>query len=285
MDSRVGGVLTFELDAGVANMNRFYVIFAGASGSTPGTPLPGGTTVLPVNWDSLTNLLLALPFFYGSLNTLGQDQNALPVLPFFLAGDITVTFAYALNGPPWDFASNPEDLLITAAPDEYIYDDGSTENLLGWTSGGEIAWMHYFDAAGGDTITEVATAFGSLMFPGYNPGNGTPATLYVWDDPTNDMDPLDAVLLTTENVTVVNVDTDTVNYFTLTTPTAVTGGFWIGAMQNHNAGQFVCPIDSTTIPYGGEARYAGVPAGIFDPNNIANNTVADFGAYWLLRAK
>jgi hypothetical protein len=83
----------------------------------------------------------------------------------------------------------------------------------------------------------------------------------------------------------VNVDTDIVNYFTLTTPTPVTGGFWVGAMQNHNAGQFVAPIDQTTTPYNGEAFYAGVSGGVFDPNNIANNSVGNYGYYWLLRAK
>jgi hypothetical protein len=288
IDSRVGGTVTFDLNAGAANAGRFYVIFAGASGSTPGTPLPGGSTVLPVNWDAVTNLMLGLPFFYGNLDGTGSDMKSLPVVPFFLAGDLVVTFAYALNGPPWDFASNPEELTVLGEPDEYIYDDGTTENLLGWTSGGEMCWMHYFDAAGGDTITEIATAFGSALYTGYNPGNGTPATLYIWDDPTNDNDMLDAVLLQSMNVTVVNVDTDMVNYFTLTTPQPVTGGFFVGAMQNHNAGQFVAPMDQSNPVNGGEAWYAGVPAGLFDPNTLGNNTIGNFNgfpAYLLLRAK
>jgi hypothetical protein len=292
IDSRVGGTVTFDLNAGAPNAGRFYVIFAGASGSMPGTPLPGGSTVLPVNWDAVTNLLLGLPFFYGNLDGAGHDMKSLPVSPFFIASDITVTFAYALNGPPWDFASNPEDLLVTAPPDEYLYDDGETDNLLGWTAGGDMAWMHYFKAVGGaDTLTELGTAFGSALYPGYNPGNGTPATLYVWDDPTNDNDPLDAALLQKIDVSVVNVDTDIINYFPLGAPQAVNGGFFIGANQVHNPGQFVAPMDTDT-PYGGEAWIAGMIGGIFDPYNIANNLpyvyeMSGIGwpAYFLLRAK
>ncbi|MCC6909011.1 MAG: hypothetical protein IT430_13790, partial [Phycisphaerales bacterium] len=57
------------------------------------------------------------------------------------------------------------------AQDEYMIDDGSTENLLGWTAGGTMAWIQWFDAAGGaDTLSEIRIINGSALYPGY--GNG-----------------------------------------------------------------------------------------------------------------
>ena len=283
----VGGIINFNLEATVANAGRFFVLFGSVTGNSPGTALPKSGPNLPINWDGLTNLLLNTPYptFMGNLDSNGSATAQMIVAPFDPPNDFTMTFAWALNGPPWDFASNYVEVFMEDKVPGYAYDDGSCENLLAWTSGGEIAWMHYFDSGTTDTIAEVGTAFGSTTYPGYNPGNGTPATVYIWDDPTNDNDPTDAILLQSLGVTVVNVDTDMINYFTLPSAQTVTGGFWVGAMQPHLAGQFVCPIDMDTTPYNGEARYAGVPAGIFDPNVIPNNTVGDYLKYWLLRAK
>jgi hypothetical protein len=290
-----GGTINFKMDAGTANGGRSYGLFGGFTGNSPGILLPGGMTTLPVNFDVVTDALIILnpPGFLGNLdgNGLSKAQLDIPPIPD-LSRDTTLTFAFCIQGPPWDFASNFVEVVLKApvVMDEYIYDDGETDNLLGWSAGGEMAWIHFFKAFNGaDTLTQVATAFGSALYTGYNPGNGTPATLYVWDDPTNDNDPLDAVFLQKLDVLVVNVDTDIVNYFTLGAPQAVNAGFFIGAMQDHAAGQYVAPMDTDT-PYGGEAWVAGIPAGVFDPYTISNNTVYEMSgiglpAYFLLRAK
>jgi hypothetical protein len=175
-------------------------------------------------------------------------------------------WAYTLI-PGFDFVSNVGELLLVfpGAPDAYEYDDGSTENLLGWSYGGEIAWLHWFDSGTNDTITSIGTAFGSALYTGYNPGNGTAADLWMFTDPNNDADPADNALQYNEGVTVVNVDTDIVNFFTLGTAQAVTGGFWVGASQVHNSGQYVCPMDTSV---NGPSWVTGaISPDLWDPTN------------------
>jgi hypothetical protein len=101
------------IDAGSTYGSRAYKIVGGLSGSSPGTPLPGGKT-LPVNWDWMTSFILANPSspvfvnFAGNLDGQGEAVGA-----FVLAGPgatafvgQTITFAFALTGT-FDFVSNP----------------------------------------------------------------------------------------------------------------------------------------------------------------------------------
>jgi hypothetical protein len=82
------------------------------SGTDPGTPLPGGITTLPLNWDVFTDFVIALintPVFLNFLGTLdvtgcaAAQMNAPPIPGF---SGVTMHYAYALNNP-WDFVSNP----------------------------------------------------------------------------------------------------------------------------------------------------------------------------------
>ena len=64
------------------------------------------------------------------------------------------------------------DVLSTAGPyipqepdppvnsDEYIYDDGSTENSLGLTAGGDLCHMHMFDPIAG--LAEAGVVIGLI---------------------------------------------------------------------------------------------------------------------------
>jgi hypothetical protein len=171
----------------------------------------------------------------------------------------------------------------------YRYDDGTSDDLLGLTNGGELAWIHSFEADNGsDTISSIQVSWGSALWMGYSPGNGSPANVYVWDDPTNDGDPSDAVLLTQYATTVTNVDTDILNDIDIP-DTPVTGTFFIGASLMHSAGQYVCPMD-TGSPFGGEAWIVGEVGMAFDPSNLGANGVFDnmgniIPAYFLLRAE
>jgi hypothetical protein len=133
-------------------------------------------------------------------------------------------------------------------------------------------------------------AFGCPLYPGYGPGNGTPCTIYIWEDPTDDLDPLDAVLLDSVATIVQNVDTDILNLVMLNAPVGVTGTFWIGCSQQHTAGQFVAPMDMDNTTYGNQAWIAGTPGGAFDPVIFNNAFVAELSTigyphYFLLRAK
>ena len=113
-----GGTADFMLEAGSDYASRNYLMLSGISGTSPGTPLPGGQVILPLNWDWFTNLSLTLlgsPLFSGFAGTLdgdgaGSAQLAVGPLPAGAAG-LTMYFAYCLTGP-FDFASNPVDIEI-----------------------------------------------------------------------------------------------------------------------------------------------------------------------------
>ncbi len=172
------------------------------------------------------------------------------------------------------------DLSVTAPPVGCSYDDGSTNNLLGWTLGGDIVWMNAFGSASSTTVlSSMDVMWGSALFTGYNPGNGTPATLFVWaDGPTQDGNPTDATLLLTLPATVSAVDTDTYVHYTFA-PLTITGYFFVGVQQQHASGQFVAPIDQT-IPVpnvgwffgdntpGATANYANPGANLQVPTTI-----------------
>jgi hypothetical protein len=119
LSEAVGGAVNFTLAAGPAHANRRYLLLGSVSGTSPGTPLPDGTVTLPLNWDLLTNTIIALlntPVFANFTGTLdgtggGTAQfNTFGPLPTGSAGTI-LYFAYALN-MPWDFVSNPVEVHI-----------------------------------------------------------------------------------------------------------------------------------------------------------------------------
>jgi hypothetical protein len=282
----LGGTVNFALNAEVANANRNYGIFAGYSGQAPGWNLPGGVNV-PVNWDFVTDALLGAGWGFGQLDANGKATESI-VIPrnHLLAADVTLSFAFVLDGPVFDFASNAVDVLIEAAAggQSYVYDDGTDENLLGWTSGGDIAFIHGFDSGPGDTIEKVSNTYGGVTYPNYGPGNGTPTEIVIWDDPNNDGDPSDAALLGQISSTIQNEDSGTFNDTAFAAPVNVTGYFFVGVMVPHGAGQFVCPLDMDNT--NANVWYAGTPgANAFDYNVMANNTVGNYpSGVWLLRA-
>lgn len=109
-----GAKITFTLDAGTECGGRPYLLLASASGSVPGTPLPLGKSVLPLNWDPLTELTATLansPFFIDFMGTLNAGGGAQAVFnakgPYFsgLSGS-WFRFAFTL-AYPWEFVSNP----------------------------------------------------------------------------------------------------------------------------------------------------------------------------------
>jgi hypothetical protein len=114
-----GGAVDLALNGGLDNGGRFYIMTAGVTGFVPGTPLPGGQAVLPLNWDSFTHFVLTIsntpPFsnFMGVLGPTGRASATLntlgPVDPRFIG--LTMYFAYALNDP-WDGVSNPISVVI-----------------------------------------------------------------------------------------------------------------------------------------------------------------------------
>jgi hypothetical protein len=112
-----GGSVNFTLNAGPTLANRKYLMLGSITGTSPGTPLPGGQATLPINWDIFTGLVVSLlntpvfQSFTGNLNGSGLGNAQMNLGPVPGAAGLTMYFAFALNNP-WDFASNPAPIQI-----------------------------------------------------------------------------------------------------------------------------------------------------------------------------
>lgn len=112
-----GGSVAFTLAAGASNGNRNYLMLGSVTGTAPGTPLPGGFAVLPLNWDAFTDLALLLANspvfsgFMGKLDTGGGATATLNVPPLAGYAGTVMYYAYCINNP-FDFASNPVEIEI-----------------------------------------------------------------------------------------------------------------------------------------------------------------------------
>ena len=177
-------------------------------------------------------------------------------------------------------------------PDEvYQIDDGTAEDAVGLTIGGDIICLNQFTVIPGqETITTINIAWGTPLFP--DPSlDGLPYTVVVWGDPNNDGNPNDpANVLTTASGVVANQGTDTfIN--TAITPTTITGtSFFVGFLiPNTVAGQFPCAFDETNPTFSNRSYIAGGANG--DINDLNNNDlpvapIESFGLVgnWLIRA-
>ncbi len=138
------------------------------------------------------------------------------------------------------------DINVVAPPSGCTYDDGTSDNLLGWTAGGDMVWVNAFGSAAGTTVvSSVDVMWGSALYTGYNPPNGTASSIFIYaDGPTQDGNPTDATLLLTIPTTVSALDTDTYVHYTFA-PLSIAGYFFVGVQLQHVAGQYVAPIDMT----------------------------------------
>ncbi len=155
----------------------------------------------------------------------------------------------------------------------HFYDDGSSETSMGLTPGGDLCWIHRFDALpGGEYVETVDTIFGSAAMPGYGPPDGTPCDAFVWIDPNNDGNPEDCILLASEAFQVENIDTDYMNEIPLSDVVFVVDEFYVGCCVTLQHGQYIAPVDLDTAYNAGDAwiGYSLIQGG-FDPDDLANN--------------
>jgi len=241
-------------------------------------PVPGGH---PVPLPTLSIMI--------SRTRLSQDYNTMNKLHAFfsLTALSLASVAQAQTAQVASLAPAPGQTVRNWAPAQpgsgysvtnYIYDDGTSENAQKVWSGagtwGVACWINGFDAPTGDVITKIDVAFGSALFPNNQPALGSVCNVGVWSDPNQDGSPLDAVLLT-QMAGTVTILGDSFQTFTLTTPTIVTGKFFIGAWMacNHTPNEYPAAIDQTTPANGnqficGSGGTAAAPAA-FDPTNLA----------------
>lgn len=118
IDESTGGSVNFFLDAGPDDAYRTYLILGSLTGTSPGSPLPQGHVILPLNWDFFTDIVwdykttLIFSNFLGTLNDIGRAQAQFNVgpLPPGSAGTI-IYFAFTCN-KPFNLASHPVEVLV-----------------------------------------------------------------------------------------------------------------------------------------------------------------------------
>jgi len=202
------------------------------------------------------------------------------------------------NGIPdeCDIAAGSCDCQPDGIPDEcqlwtgasrnlLLWDDGSSENSLGLTAGGELCWITHF--TGASMVWAIQACFGTPLYPGSSGVDaGQPFRVYVWSDPNGDGNPADAVFLS-EATGVVDggsIDTDVFQAVWLNLP--VNGSFFVGASVVTTSG-YPAPMDENGPQYNQAwIVFNTVP---FDPLNLGtqlyNMTDIGYPCNWLLRAE
>jgi len=181
--------------------------------------------------------------------------------------------------------------LWTGAPRDYLFwDDGSSENALGLTAGGELCWMvHFTDSVPGMCVARIEICFGTPSNPGSSGVSaGQPVRVYVWNDPNGDGNPNDAVFLGEASGTAdgASIDSDSFQSIPLSPWVRVHSSFFVGASVVTTSG-YPAPMDEDAPQYN-EAwvTFNTVP---FDPTNITaglyNMTDIGYPCNWLLRAE
>lgn len=161
----------------------------------------------------------------------------------------------------------------------YQNDDGTMENSYGGSTAWEVGYLVRFDALPTALdIESISLAWGRSQSPAVVE-DGSLAHLYVWDDPNDDGNPLDAVLLHSQSAIVQGSGTDTIVEYTLSSQVPVSGVFYVG-MSIHLPGDIwraAIGADSTA-PVAGQSWY------IYDGSDInefdlANNDTPPSSMY------
>jgi len=112
-----GGTANLTIGSGEAKAFRNYLILGSVTGTDPGTPLPGGSCILPLNWDAFTGMVILLlnsPYFSdftGQLDNEGKADASFNLPGGVITGPLDLYFAYTLDAP-WESVSNPVRIRI-----------------------------------------------------------------------------------------------------------------------------------------------------------------------------
>jgi hypothetical protein len=148
--------------------------------------------------------------------------------------------------------------LASAASGQVVYqaDDGggNINRFFGFESAA-LLWGNAFDAQpGGEAIREVQIAFGRLPV-------GTPVEVLVYDDPTDDGDPIDSVLVGVgagvSGVQNAN-NPDPLDTFTNYDVTAVDGSGPVVVAGEFFVAAYLADVDMVNVPVGASGRNAPI---------------------------
>ena len=184
----------------------------------------------------------------------------------------TASAQFSLASPLKTWRANSGSYLAAS----YQYDDGTSENAIGLTSGGDMGWLSGFDTivtANKPGIIEFTVGWSGATTTANNSLIGTTAKACIWKDANNDGNPSDGILLSgPNNVTVTNVDDDVFMTVTFPGPT-VSGKFFLGMVITHAAGQFPASLDTAT-PSNNHTWFVGTnTAGGFNYASLGSNSI------------
>ena len=219
----------------------------------------------------LITTLTALALFAGASNAVAQTATHHPYS--------ALSTRAAPAAPGGSYSAN-----------SYIIDDGVTDNALGWTTPGDMAFVQKFTAVGGsDVITKVMCTFGDDTGTA-GPVVGAAVKIFVWDDPTDDINPYDCILVGQSTGVVTNTNNGIFDTFSVP-PSAVTNVFYVGISVYCGPGQFTSPMDTTTVVPSAawltgstvQGAYNGVP--INGDKGLQRMSTSNFPCNWMLRAE
>ncbi|MBA3650094.1 MAG: hypothetical protein H0W66_01095 [Chthoniobacterales bacterium] len=172
----------------------------------------------------------------------------------------------------------------------YMIDDGTAEDAVGLTLGGDIISLNEFDVIpGSETITTISIAWGTPVFP--DPSlDGLSYTAILWSDDSGTGNPANGTTVLATAPGVVSAQgTDTFLVSDIPDTVVTTAKFYVGFIITHSGGQFPAAFDETAPTFSNRSYVAGGASG--DINNLNNNDlpvapIESFGLVgnWLVRA-
>jgi hypothetical protein len=202
---------------------------------------------------------------------------------------LALAFAGSANADVFSSMPTPPGGTPTTELDEYTLDDGTGENSIGLTAGGQMVWANKFQVlAGCENVTEIAVAWGQCAA-------GIAGTALIFDDPNNDGNPADvgpgSVLVSVPTVTDGD-NNDTFDRYPIASTNVGAAGdfFYVAICLNHPAGQFPGRIDQTASQ--GKSYITGspgAPGACDNPNVMALGVLTVIDTYglpgnWMVRA-
>lgn len=170
-----------------------------------------------------------------------------------------------------------------------VGDDGTTENALGLSAGGEIGWINVV-TCNLPTVNTVKTAYGTSTFPVTN-GNSSKIVVYTSSIGATDPNDPSWVVQTTINTVVMNGGTDILNAHTFPSQTIPPGStLMVLASADHIAGERPGPMGQNVA--NPDAWVVGSTLGpgtlnitTLTANNVPplNMNAIGFPCTWLLR--
>ena len=165
----------------------------------------------------------------------------------------------------------------------YSIDDGTAEDSIGLTAGGNFLALNSFPVTGGNNlITSISIAWGTPAFP--DPSlDGLPYTAVLWSDPNGDGSPTDAVVLATADGVISQAGTDTFLTSDIPPTLVTTSNFFVGFVITHAAGQFPGAFDESA-PISNRS-WVSIGGNINDLSDAVTIESQGLSGNWLIRAE